>query len=507
MQRTKEDLTLLLLENPIFKIDSKSDGIVFFHLTSVQKKIVLKILEFWNQGKQAKIVIVKGRQQRVTSLIQLIGLTLVLTIKGFKAYTMAHNLESVRDIFEQKIKFAFDSLPDYFKNLYKANRNKARQLLFDGEMQKSSITVGDKGRGGTYQMLHISEPGMMSMDKKKWNEMKSGTLPAAEFADLIIFESTADGGLGKFYEFVMENLKENSEYYVLFLSWTESEEYSKPAPENKSWIQEYKTLARDYELCENPMKTYEINENQFYWYFIKARNLKEQVKVQYPFSLQEAFISAGSNYFLPRLILEAKEKASKLNYRIDGDFKIFEEPNPNCIYTVGIDVATGESKDSSCIQVLNANTGKQVAVATGKWEERVTAKYAYNVGVKYNLAYLAPEINSFGRAVMSYILEFGYPENKIYKRIEQDVTKQKITPLGDFGWSTNGVTRPLLISQLRDAFHDKVIEVNDIQTLDEMMVFINNDGKYEAQSGYNDDTIIALGIAYQAIQYAINYGI
>ena len=72
---------------------------------------------------------------------------------------------------------------------------------------------------------------------KLWKEIIQGTLPAGEKADLIIFESTADGGQGEFYNFTMENYNGEGDYEVLFFPWYEVPEYLKQLNSSKKWIQ------------------------------------------------------------------------------------------------------------------------------------------------------------------------------------------------------------------------------------------------------------------------------
>jgi hypothetical protein len=500
-----KNLSILLSVKKRLKIQDKKGRSIYFEPNNIQKKILRTIINAWQEGKQAKIIIIKGRQQGVTTLCQLIGLALSLKVPGFRVYTMAHDRSLANDIFENKIKFAWDQFPSKFKSLYEVNRNNTRQLLFDGEMLKSSITVGLSGRGGTYRMIHISEPGMMSLNPKLWKEMQAGTLAAGEFADLIIFESTADGGFGTFYQFVKQNQGANSEYQIMFLSWVDSPEYVKEPPKNDtSWIKEYKQLARDYNLEPSPIIKYKITPKQLYWYFEKAKLLREEVKVQYPFSLDEAFVALSLNYFNIRIVITAEEKAQTVEYEQKNGFKIFKKPT-NHVYAIGVDVATGESKDNTSINVFDGQTGEQVAIATGKWDEKTAGMMICQIAQYYGHCYVGIEINSFGRAVQNYVIEFGFPEEMLYKRYVTDVTNPRNQRIAKLGWETTGSTRPLLLAEFRNAFEDGTLKINDTETLGEMKVFINNNGKYEAQQGSNDDRVISSMICYQVIKYIIEF--
>lgn len=499
------NLSLLLSPKKRFKIQDKRGRAIFFEPNTVQKRILKYIIRCWQAKKPVKIIIIKGRQQGITTLFTLIGESAALKVPGFKVFMVTHDSALAKDLFENKIKFAWDQLPVPFKSLYTLHRNNVRQLLFDDQMLKSSITVGTSARGGTFQMIHISEPGMLSTSKKNWQELITGTLPAGEFADMIVWESTADGGLGEFYKLVKENQKPNSEYRVMFLSWTDSEEYQKEVPQDISWLKEYDLLSRDYKLEPDPVKKHGITKEQFYWYYTKAKLLREEVKVQYPFTIDEAFISLAKNYFNLRLVIDAQEKARKVPYTMWNDWKIYKQPT-NHVYAVGGDIATGESNDNSSLHVYDAETGEQVAVATGKYDEPTAARMMIEIGYYYNTAYLAPEINNMGRAVMYFLIQYGYPEDKLFKRIGEDPTKQRENRLGNYGWLTSSVTRPVLLADFRNSFEDGTLKINDPETLAEMMVFVNNNGKYQAQEGSNDDRVIGAMIGWQIIQYIVKFG-
>ena len=62
------------------------------------------------------------------------------------------------------------------------------------------------------------------------------------------------------------------------------------------------------------------------------------------------------------------------------------------------------------------------------------------------------------------------------------------------GFTTSARTRPLLISKLDIYFREKECIVRSKRLLDELFVFIWNGQRAEAQSGYNDDLVMAFAI-------------
>lgn len=68
------------------------------------------------------------------------------------------------------------------------------------------------------------------------------------------------------------------------------------------------------------------------------------------------------------------------------------------------------------------------------------------------------------------------------------------------GYDTNTSTRPVILGDLKDAVDSNSLQIYDETTISEMFSFILNKGKPEAEVGAHDDTIMALGIAWQLYQ-------
>jgi hypothetical protein len=489
-----------LILKGIFKIKNKDGKSVKFIPNKAQILVLEKIKTAWKAGKKARIIVIKGRQQGISTVIQILQLALSITVEGWNAYTMTHNLDLAKDLFENKIKYAYDKLPEDLKNLLGASKNNVRQLMFS-KRDKSAITVGTSGRGGTYQSIHISEAGMMSLSTETWNEMIAGTLESGSGADLIIHESTADGGLGLFYEYVNDNIDD-----VLFLSWTLQDEYQEEPPSGDvSWYKEYKTLASDFKLCQDPSDEFNLTNQQFYWYYKKAKQLKEAIKVQYPLSLQEAFQSTAGCYFNLEIIKKAQARIADISSQEIHNFKIYQQPIKGRKYAVGVDTSTGESNDNTSINVFCVQTLEQVACSTGSYSEEITARMTVLIANHYNQAVIGVEINNMGRAVQNFIERFEYPDDLIFKRFEVDSTSPRLARIPKNGWLTSSATRPIMLSEFKSAFEDYHLLLNDKETLDEMSTFVNIKGKYQAQNGKKDDRVMSCMIAYQCIKYVREY--
>ena len=174
-----------------------------------------------------------------------------------------------------------------------------------------------------------------------------------------------------------------------------------------------------------------------------------------------------------------------------GPVKIYEEPGAGRPYVIGGDTA-GDGSDWFVGQVLDNITGKQVAVLRHQYDEDTYSKQMYCLGKYYNDALEAPETN-FSTYPVKLLDLMGY--RNLYVREVEDDFDGKIRHA--FGFRTDRITRPVIISELIRVLRDNMSVINDENTLLEMLTFIRNDKlRPEAEEGAHDDCIMALAIAY-----------
>ena len=71
------------------------------------------------------------------------------------------------------------------------------------------------------------------------------------------------------------------------------------------------------------------------------------------------------------------------------------------------------------------------------------------------------------------------------------------------GFTTSQRTRPLLVSKLDIYFREKSCTVKSKRLIDELLVFIWNGNRPEAQRGYNDDLVMAFAISLFVRDHAL----
>ena len=143
-------------------------------------------------------------------------------------------------------------------------------------------------------------------------------------------------------------------------------------------------------------------------------------------------------------------------------------------------------------QVLDNVTGEQVAVLRHEYDEDTYARQLYCLGRWYNDAMLAPETN-FSTYPVKLLDLMGY--QNLYVREIEDTYDGTIRHA--FGFRTDRLTRPVIVSELIRVLRDNINVVNDKDTLLEMLTFVRNEKQRpEAEPGAHDDCVISLAIAH-----------
>jgi hypothetical protein len=69
----------------------------------------------------------------------------------------------------------------------------------------------------------------------------------------------------------------------------------------------------------------------------------------------------------------------------------------------------------------------------------------------------------------------------------------------------NSRTRPLVVGKFQEYVNEKAVIIRSKRLIEEMKVFIWKNGKAEAQHGYNDDLVMAFGIAMYIRDTALKF--
>ena len=516
-------------------IQTKEGDLVPFRMNYPQRRFYKIVRRLENQGKPVRIIILKARQMGFSTFTSSYFTTDTVTNIGRKTAVVAHTEESTKEIFN-KYRVMVNSLPKELQPQMSASN--AQEIVFDTKDNTGiggrirCMTAGGEGigRGSTIHNLHISEYAFWKGDKKA---VLTGLLQAVPRLPntSVIIESTANG-MDHFKELWDLAVDGKSDFVPVFFAWWEMPEYRMDVPEDFVLTAEEEAIKKQYNL-EN---------EQLVWrrwcIYNNCSGDIDQFHQEYPACPEEAFISTGSCVFDKKIVMDRINEIRDIKplkqgyfiykkYLLDaytpiiddikwvddekGPIKIFREPfitDKECRtvtdgipYAIGCDTA-GDGSDFFASHVIDNITGNQVAVYhKDKMDEDLFADQMYCLGKYYNDALIGVEAN-FSTLPIRKLVDLNYPN--MYVREQVDTMTKQVQK--KYGFVTSVKTRPLIINNLVEIARENISNINDIETLREMLTFIKNDkGRAEAEIGKHDDLVMSLAITYFISNQQIGY--
>ena len=449
-------------------------------------------------NRTSRDLLLKARQLGFSTLIQLDHLHSVLDNPDIKCGTIANTLLNAQELFN-KIDYAFNNLGGDLPDVLVTETNNTSKLSLahvdeQGGSHPSSILVSASARSSTLQRLHVSE--FAHMTPKQKSEVMTGSMEAVPDDGYSVIETTANGE-EEFYDLWKDAIAGKNEYTPHFYNWMWEDQYEKDIPIDREWKREYTELAKSYGLIKDIQERFNINDRKFYFYFQKARNLKEEVKQEYPSTWEEAFLTTGSKVF-STYIIQQLETSNPVEYLENGNLKIWQEPQKNRTYCIGVDTSEGDiNSDYGCAGVLDVETGEQVAELHGRWKDNVFARKLAMLGKWYNNALIGVERNNHGHSVLNSL-----DNAEVYPNIY--VFSKKLQGGDDkMGFLTSSKTKPIILTAsggLVEAVENKLMKVNSSGFLSECRIFkyLGTSRRHGmgAEEGKYDDRVMAWAIAW-----------
>lgn len=188
----------------------------------------------------------------------------------------------------------------------------------------------------------------------------------------------------------------------------------------------------------------------------------------------------------------------------NGYIRIYQVPHSpeHTKYCIGGDTA-GEGSDYYTGHVLDAKTGKQVAVLKREFDSDIYTKQMYCLGYYYasknSMGQIEPALMAIEANYDSYpILELqrlGYYNQYVREKMDEYTGKME----KKFGFKTTQITRPVILANLIELVREYTDLINDKDTLEELLTIIRNEkGRIEAPVGGHDDQMMGFAIAHEA---------
>ena len=404
-------------------------------------------------------IILKSRQLGISTLSAGYSLWLMLFHKDKNVLCIATKQETARNMVT-KVKFMYDNLPSWLKISADEN-NKLSLRLSNGSQIKATSASSDAGRSEAVSLLLVDEAAFIENIGEIWASAQQ-TLATGGGAIVL---STPYGTGNWFHKTWVSAENAENDFLPIKLPW-----YVHPE-RDEEWRK------RQDELLGDP------------------RLAAQECDCDFSTSGDVVFYSEWVEFLKETTIKDPLERRG-----VDQNLWVWEAADYSREYMITADVARGDGKDFSTAHVIDIQTNTQVAEYRGQMSPKEFGYFLVGLGSEYNNAMLVVENASIGWATLDSIIERGY-RNLYHSPKSDQLTAEsylkvfegnsEMTP----GFTMSMRTRPLVVNKFREYVGDRSVTIQSKRLLEEMKVFVWKNGRPEAQTGYNDDLVMAFGIA------------
>jgi len=284
-------------------VNGKKEKVVPFILNKAQAYLHERLEEQKARTGKIRALLLKGRQQGCSTYVGGRYYHKTTHAKGLKTFILAHEDKATTNLFNMVKRFHALNSPLLRPSTSFSN---SKELVFDKLDSAYGLgTAGSKnvGRSDTIDFLHGSEVAFW----ENTDDIKAGVFQAAEMAEEIILESTANG-LGNMFHHMWQDAERGlSDYIAIFIPWFWQPEYRKLTPDG------FKPTNEEIKY----QSAYKLDNEQIYWRRLKIVELGNPLlfKQEYPGNAAEAFQTTGINSLISaESVLEARKTMGVAKY-------------------------------------------------------------------------------------------------------------------------------------------------------------------------------------------------
>lgn len=487
-----------------------------------------------------RIVAIKGRQ---------FGFSTYVTGKGFHSATLnqatdtlhiAQDEDTAKTIF-QKVKTYYDRMDENVRPLSRFDNKK--ELRFENPDAKTrgrfpGLSSGMKvahaknilaGTGTTQHFLHLSEAA--KYPPNVCDLLESSFMPSLHLqpGTVCINESTAFVEGDYFRSCCEKAMSGKSIWRFVFVPWYVEKRYKLALKKGEKFrlTPDEKQIAKlaekgqsygDYQVASQS-----ISPEQFNWRRAKILDFTEDgenlFKQEYPTTYDEAWITTDLYVFKRDRLYEMRRFLANpkrlVQFAADGrvlddptmqfgpnhDYcAIWEEPLPGERYDMGLDTSAGLEDGDWCVaEIFKRSNHEQVAELHVHLDAMELGEKAYWLGRYFNTAQIALEMASTGFACNAQLQRLGYPYLYIWRHRERSFpTLSSYT-----GWKTTRESKSYMVSLFTASVNRSELTIHSHVLWNEMFNYIKiltaeAYDQFRGSKGYNDDCVMATGIAIVA---------
>ena len=438
-------------------------GRIQFNLFPFQEKVLTLFQE------NPYSIILKSRQLGISTLSAGYSLWMMTFHKDKNILCIATKQETAKNMVT-KVKFMYENLPSWLK-IDAAENNKLNLRLSNGSQIKATSASSDAGRSEAVSLLLIDEAAFIDNIGEIWASAQQTLATGGGCIAL----STPYGTGNWFHQTWVRAESRENQFLPIKLPW-----FVHPERDQK-WrdIQD--------ELLGDP------------------RMAAQECDCDFSTSGDIVFYNEYLEYYEKSFIKDPLERRGA-----DQNLWVWENADYTRSYMVVADVARGDGKDFSTCHVMDVETNVQVAEYKGQIGTKEFGHLLVGLATEYNEALLVIENANIGWATIQVAIDRQYSNLYYSQRGGEANANSYFDKYQDHskmvaGFTMSSRTRPMVIGKFQEYIADKGVTIHSKRLVEEMKVFIWKNGRAEAQTGYNDDLVIAFGTAMYIRDTALKF--
>ena len=426
-----------------------------------------KVLTLWRDNPYS--IILKSRQLGISTLSAGYSLWLMIFHKDKNILCIATKQDTAKNMVT-KVKFMYENLPSWLK-IDAPENNKLTLRLSNGSQIKATSASSDAGRSEAVSLLLIDEAAFIENIGEIWASAQQTLATGGGCIAL----STPYGTGNWFHQTWTRAEQGENDFLPIKLPW-----YVHPE-RNQTWRD------RQDDLLGDP------------------RMAAQECDCNFSTSGDIVFYPEYIEYYEQSFIKDPIEKRGA-----DQNLWVWEGADYSRTYMVVADVSRGDGKDYSAFHVIDTETNVQVAEYKGQIGTKEYGHLLVGIATEYNEALLVIENANIGWATIQVVIDRAYQnlyystkggETNVNSYFDKYQDNSKMVP----GFTMSSRTRPMVIGKFQEYISDKGVTIQSKRLVEEMKTFIWRNGRPEAQSGYNDDLVMAFSTAMYIRDTALKF--
>jgi hypothetical protein len=289
------------------KIRPKGGDLIPFEINQSQLYLHLIAEKQLLEKGRVRIIVLKGRQQGVSTYVAARFYWKVTHRKGAKVFILTHEIKATENLFEMAKRYHDNNLPD----LKPSTKSESMKTLTFNALDSGYAvgTAGTKGvgRSSTIQYFHGSEVAFWDHADTHATGVLQG-VPTEDQTEVFL-ESTANGMGNYFHSQWQLAERGESDFIPVFLCWYWMKEYTRPCDDD------FELTSEEFDLLSLYKKD-GLTAEHLNWRRYKIMEFEAggesgewRFKQEYPMNAAEAFQTSGEESLIaPEYVLTARKQ-------------------------------------------------------------------------------------------------------------------------------------------------------------------------------------------------------